>query len=215
MSFIKSLDDAGIICHEYDVATGWPKALDLERLVVLQYPDNERLQIVLHRTMKNACHRKEIASIPAMAWAGLYLGSRGTRTPFDKLLETADHAIDAPAFSEWLQRSDIEPSVHIAVWFAKFGILDCTTAPAQNTATPAPVVQATETQEKRQDRRLKACIDAGLPMNEKAASLRLPDGVANIAKSESVTRQAFSTDVKAALNRRDNAKREGVTVHRT
>ena len=209
MSFIKSLDDAGIVCNEYDVATGWPKALDLERLVVLQYPDNERLQIVLHRTMKNACHRKEIASIPAMAWAGLYLGSRGTRTPFDKLLETADHAIDAPAFSEWLQRSDIEPSVHIAVWFAKFGILDCTTAPAP------PVVQATKTKEQRQDRRLKACIDAGLPMNEKAASLRLPDGVANIAKSESVTRQAFSTDVKAALKRRDSAKSEGVTVRRT
>ena len=82
-------------------------------------------------------------------------------------------------------------------------------------AHAAPVVQATETKEQRQDRRLKACIDAGLPMNEKAASLRLPYGVANIAKSEGVTRQAFSTDVKAALNRRDNAKREGVTVHRT
>ena len=123
MSFIKSLDDAGIVCNEYDVATGWPKALDLERLVVLQYPDNERLQIVLHSTLKGACCRREIASTPAMAWAGLYLGSPGTRTPFDKLLETADHAIDAPAFSEWLQRSDTEPSVHIAVWFAKFGIL--------------------------------------------------------------------------------------------
>ena len=88
------------------------------------------------------------------------------------------------------------------------------TAPAQ-TATPAPVVQATETKEQRQDRRLKACIDAGLPMNEKAASLRLPYGVANIAKSEGVTRQAFSTDVKAALKRRDSAKSEGVIVHRT
>ena len=75
-------------------------------------------------------------------------------------------------------------------------------------------MQATETKEQRQDRRLKACIDAGLPMNERAASLRLPDGVANIAESEGVTRQSFSTDVKAALKRRENAKREGVTVHR-
>lgn len=96
------------------------------------------------------------------------------------------------------------------------------TAPAQ-TATPAPVVNALEcasddpapeTKEQRQDRRLKACIDAGLPMNGKAASLRLPYGVGAIAEREGVTRQAFSTDVKAALERRGNAKREGVTVHR-
>ncbi len=85
---------------------------------------------------------------------------------------------------------------------------------AQQATAPATSVQATETKEQRQDRRLKACIDAGLPMNERAASLRLPDGVANIAESEGVTRQSFSTDVKAALKRRENAKREGVTVHR-
>lgn len=88
------------------------------------------------------------------------------------------------------------------------------TAPAQNIPTPAPVVQATETREQRQDRRLKACIDAGLPMDTRAALSRLPDGVGNVADREGVTRQAFSTDVKAALTRRKSAIREGVQVHR-
>ena len=78
----------------------------------------------------------------------------------------------------------------------------------------APVVEVPESQQQRQDRRLKACIDAGLPMNAKAALSRLPDGVGNIADSEGVTRQAFSTDVKAALNRREAAKREGSIMHR-
>lgn len=85
-------------------------------------------------------------------------------------------------------------------------------APAQSPATPA--VQGNETKEQRQDRRLKACIDAGLPMNDKAALLRLPYGVGDIAESEGVTRQAFSIDVKAALVRQENTKREGLTVHR-
>ena len=72
----------------------------------------------------------------------------------------------------------------------------------------------TETKEQRQDRRLQACIDAGLPMNTRAALSRLPDGVGDVADLEGVTRQAFSTDVKAALKRRESAIREGATVHR-
>jgi hypothetical protein len=75
-----------------------------------------------------------------MEWAGLYLSSPDVQVPFDRLLETTDLAIDAPAFSEWLKRSDTEPSAHVAAWFTKFGILERTTGPAQNTATPAPVV---------------------------------------------------------------------------
>ncbi len=87
------------------------------------------------------------------------------------------------------------------------------TAPATDTApaqTPAPVM----TKEQRQDSRLQACIDAGLPMNTKTALMRLPDGVGDVADQAGVTRQTFSTDVKAALKRRESAKREGVTVHR-
>ena len=52
-------------------------------------------------------------------------------------------------------------------------------------------------------------------MDTRAALLRLPDGVGNVADRESVTRQAFSADVKDALNRREIAIREGRTVRRT
>ncbi len=79
---------------------------------------------------------------------------------------------------------------------------------------PKVKVPASETKEQRQGRRLQACIDAGLPMNDKAALSRLPDGVGDVADIERVSRQAFSTDVKAALTRRETATREGGTVHR-
>ncbi|MBY0453415.1 MAG: hypothetical protein K2Q11_00840 [Burkholderiaceae bacterium] len=77
-----------------------------------------------------------------------------------------------------------------------------------------PASNAPETREQRQDRRLQACINAGLPMDTKAALSRLPDGVGGVAGSEGVTRQAFSVDIKAALKRRESATREGARVHR-
>lgn len=80
--------------------------------------------------------------------------------------------------------------------------------PEQSPATPEP-----EPKEQRQDRRLKACEAAGLVMPKSSAG-RLPDGVGEVAGSAGVTRQTFSTDVKAALKRRESAKREGVKVHR-
>jgi len=76
-------------------------------------------------------------------------------------------------------------------------------------AAPLPLTKAVETKEQRQDRRLNACIDAGLQMHTDAAQLRLPDGVGNVADCEGVTRQAFTADVKAALKRRKNAIKEG------
>lgn len=81
-------------------------------------------------------------------------------------------------------------------------------------AEPMDDSNAPETTEQRQDRRLQSCIDAGLPMDAKAALSRLPDGVGIVADREGVTRQAFSADVKAALKRRESTRREGVTVHR-
>ena len=71
-----------------------------------------------------------------------------------------------------------------------------------------PVALATEPKQFREDRRLKACFDAGLPMN-KAALSRLPDGVGKLAAKEGVSRQSFSTDIKAALGRKLTAERAG------
>jgi hypothetical protein len=84
--------------------------------------------------------------------------------------------------------------------------------------SPAPVVAASngaalETREQRQDRRLQACEAAGLVMPKSSAG-RLPDGVGKVADTEGVKRQPFSVDIKAALKRRERAKREGNVIHR-
>jgi len=84
---------------------------------------------------------------------------------------------------------------------------------ANNGATAATSASdAKETKEQRQDRRLQACIDAGLPMEKLTELSRLPDGISNVAAREGVTRQAFSEDVKAALKRRTYARRSGGTA---
>jgi hypothetical protein len=57
-----------------------------------------------------------------------------------------------------------------------------------------------ETKEARQDRRLQECEAAGLDFSRRSS--RLPDGVGRLAKAEGVSRQAYSADVKAALERR-------------
>jgi hypothetical protein len=76
---------------------------------------------------------------------------------------------------------------------------------------PAPVV---ETKEQRQDNRLKACEAAGLVMPANSMG-RLPDGVGDVADKHRVTRQTFSTDVKAALKRREAITKPGRIVRRT
>jgi hypothetical protein len=68
--------------------------------------------------------------------------------------------------------------------------------------------QTTETKEQRQDKRLQACIDAGMvmPVSHKG---RL-EGVGFVAAELGITRQALTPDVRAALKRREAARKEGV-----
>lgn len=73
---------------------------------------------------------------------------------------------------------------------------------------PAPV--ATEQTADRQDQRLKACEDAGLLMPASHMG-RMPQGIGEVAKRLDMTRQALTQDVKAALKRREAARRNGVT----
>lgn len=82
------------------------------------------------------------------------------------------------------------------------------TAPAQNTATPAP----NETKEQRQDRRLFECEAAGISFKNYKG--RLPDGVGKVAELMGISRQALSKDLEEVLERRESAKKEGVRVHR-
>ena len=79
-----------------------------------------------------------------------------------------------------------------------------------------PVAVATELAEDsiaRQDRRLKACEDAGLKLPVTDYD-HLPKGVGKLAKADGVSRQAFSQDVKKALSRRYAEERSaGVLRH--
>ena len=67
-------------------------------------------------------------------------------------------------------------------------------------AAQVPAGRTKETAEQRQKRRYQMCIDAGLklPDNDYA---RLPSGISDVAAQEGITRQAFSEDVKAHINR--------------
>lgn len=67
-------------------------------------------------------------------------------------------------------------------------------------AAQVPAGRTKETAEQRQNRRYQMCIDAGLklPDNDYA---RLPSGISDVAAQEGITRQAFSEDVKAHINR--------------
>lgn len=110
------------------------------------------------------------------------------------------HHITAQAARAWLAAQGEAPSPHVAAWFAGAGLQPTEVgAPAAAAPQPAP---AKETAEQRQDRRLQMCIDAGLtlPKNEHG---RMPDGIAKVAEREGIHRTSFTTDVKAAIARRN------------
>lgn len=67
-------------------------------------------------------------------------------------------------------------------------------------ATSATPDGAAETQEARQARRYRACIDAGLKMPADDFA-RLPRGINKIANGERITRQALAEDLKAHIRR--------------
>jgi hypothetical protein len=85
-----------------------------------------------------------------------------------------------------------------------------TTPPVAESADTEPVPNEPKTD--RQDRRLRACEAAGLKMPTSSVG-RLPDGIAKVAAAEGVSRQAFSDEVRAALKRREQDRRDGVTRH--
>jgi len=74
--------------------------------------------------------------------------------------------------------------------------------------------QPRESKEQREDRRLKACIDAGLTLPPSHHG-RLPNGVGALAQTEGISRQAFSADVKAALERQRTPSTSNSIIHKT
>lgn len=202
MSFIESLDAVGLEVSAYDCEKGWPEHIELELLVILQYPESKNLQSGLYTNMKAKCESGSVPWRKPKRWAGLYIGGAGAA--FDHLLETTGYAISAEVFSCWLTKSGNRPSCHISNWFETRG---ASSVPTQNIK-----ISKIEAKEARQDRRLQRCIEAGLVMPSSYIG-RLPDGIAVVANQEGVSRQSFSIDVKAALKRKKSTDREGVTVH--
>ena len=136
------------------------------------------------------------------------------KTRFEKALRLAESAVsymDGPIYSKGQPHrgNNKEKDVSLSEVVAFFRSCEWPEIPEglQSLASETVPLE-TEQKEVRQDRRLKACIDAGLRM-DKAALLRLPDGVGEVADKEGVTRQSFSTDVKAALERKLDAVKAG------
>ena len=103
------------------------------------------------------------------------------------------------------------------------GLLDLfSPLPQADTVAPVATIEGVvappdapkQTAAQRQDSRLAACEADGLKMPASSRG-RLPDGVAKVAARLGVTRQAFSTALKAALRRRETSAGPARIVRRT
>ena len=197
------LRDSLPISREY-ADKGWPPVLYPFFLALVQMPDGDRpAQKAFTLHMGDSIRAGALPAVrQRIPWA---------------INEVIEPHVTAQDFAAWLALEGVAPSPLVAEWFKHQGVASPAPAPAPTQAAPVAgsASSATETKEQRQDRRLQACIDAGLPMDTKAALSRLPDGVGGVADYEGVTRQSFSADVKAALQRRESAKREGAIVQRS
>jgi hypothetical protein len=186
----------------------WVKAGDLELateppLAGFRFVQVEMLLCAVENSVKNSLTPEQafelVAGYPNLS------KERAAKDPI-----TCRWLLGADAHLQW--RKQIEKAVAAQELF----LLDFGSKLPIETPQAAPVVpvgDAPETKEQRQDRRLKACEDAGLVMPASHLS-RLPDGVGDVAASEGVTRQTYTPDLRAALKRREAARREGVPVHR-
>ncbi len=194
MAWLKAARKVGRNYTEHEIERGWPVAMEPHRLACLQFQpghDQSDFNAVLVADCKSG--KLKCTTFTRHDYAPLPGGGR-------ELIETwTDYAIAGQDFCAWLAGQGMEPSPHLAAWFK-----------AQNVGGAGAAAEtAPETQQQRQDRRLQACIAAGLPMGSKAVLLRLPDGVGALAISEGVSRQTFTADVKAALQRRASSQRQG------
>ena len=120
MSFFESLAAVGLEPSTYDATNGWPKYLDLERLVFLQYPESKVRQTSLFTVLRDLCVKKKIPWKFPKRPANLYLGGEGAA--FDRLLEATGYAISGKAFSCWLNKSENQPSSHISEWLESWRV---------------------------------------------------------------------------------------------
>lgn len=129
--------------------------------------------------------------------------TRGSKRAFDAL-PVAQEISDRTALARTragglsLEQTDSSSPNRSTVGLAVFG----SWAAAQGWKLPVEFPRLQDTSAvARQDRRLKMCIEAGLKMPSSSVG-RLPRGIGKLAAQDSVTRQTFTADVKAALARK-------------
>jgi hypothetical protein len=185
-------------------ATGWPATLDTLQAAALQSSDRTEAGIIA-ATLADACQAGTLAHeagerVVRPRRRG-YIGqapadARLRPTPAPRTVQA--YSIGPHALADWLRAQGLTPGPLVAAWAAS----------QAKPATPATLARD------RQDRRLQACEAAGLQMPASPLG-RLPAGVGRLAEAEGATRQAYSNDLKAALERRAAAARAGTVTHRT
>ena len=205
---------------------GWPESFALARLAILQSPDDNKMANILHRALQDACAANLIPSAPAIVrkighekktyletgsfvkrniYGERVLDFRERIVPVMKEVEVP--AVTAADFAAWLVAQGERPSEHIAAWFAAVGVsADARAATPQPAEPVATKEEKKERQERRQDERLRMCIDAKLKMPTSAVG-RMPDGIGKVAEKAGVSRQTFTADVRAALARKIERER--------
>lgn len=157
--------------------------------------------------------RAELEILPASTfvyWEGLWRAHESHFLPSRELIAGLSDLEQSNCELEPIARI---PKELLELVFDDFGRLDHTAQPALGAANGATTLSI-ETAIQRQDRRLKQCEDVGLTM-DKAALLRLPYGVGIEAKKEGVSRQTFSTDLRAAIKRKLENERSGAKLQNT
>lgn len=203
---------------------GWQPAFESAQLAALQRFDGTHADRVnLWRQLVDECERqtlnhepnghKEVIDNPGR-WVTQTKGGcfywDGTpvteRVVVGRTTKTVNlYRIAAADFAAWLTANEIEPSRFVAAWFKAVGV-DTETRTIERPPLPDEPVATKKSKEERQGERLQMCIDAGLPMNERALR-RMPDGIGKVAEKAGVSRQTFTADVRAALARKIERER--------
>ena len=143
---------------------GWPDKLTPGMLAQLQWPNNPEMENALIFGLLRGCMDGSIPNHKPERLEKIKneLYVRGAifqneLTPVSERDRPHVYRIGWEAFQGWLAQRNTAPSEHISAWFAAQGMTD--SEPLGNSTS-----SATETKEQRQDRRLQACVDAGLPM---------------------------------------------------
>lgn len=122
---------------------GWIEWLSVRRAVILQSPDDTKYQNNLRRLLNSDCERGACICREAQKRAGgIYMvGTDGDGQGFTYQTTArteTEYLVESSVFLSWLFAQGLSPSKHVTAWNSAIA----NPAPAQNTATPAPVTDS-------------------------------------------------------------------------